>query len=60
VNVRKLLNFVYPEYVNQKLCESKTACTIFMDTNNFFLSLHRAFWYSHSRCTNRCTFIRTL
>jgi len=23
-----------------------------------FLSLHRAFWYSHSSFTNRCTFIR--
>jgi len=26
----------------------------------FFLSLHRAFWYSHSSFTNRCTFIKTL
>ena len=24
------------------------------------LSLHRAFWYSHSSFTNRCTFIKTL
>jgi len=26
----------------------------------FILSLHRAFWYSHSSFTNRCTFIKTL
>ena len=26
----------------------------------FFLSLHRAFWYSHSSFTNKCTFIKTL
>ena len=26
----------------------------------FFLLLHRAFWYSHSSFTNRCTFIKTL
>ena len=26
----------------------------------FFISLHRAFWYSHSSFTNRCTFIKTL
>ena len=25
-----------------------------------FLSLYRAFWYSHSSFTNRCTFIKTL
>jgi hypothetical protein len=27
---------------------------------SFFLSLHRAFWYSHGSFTNRCTFIGTL
>ena len=26
----------------------------------FYISLHRAFWYSHSSFTNRCTFIKTL
>ena len=38
-------------------------CIIWIETGNrpvIFLSLHRAFWYSHSSFTNSCTFIRTL
>jgi len=31
-----------------------------LNTDYLFLSLHRAFWYSHSSFTNRCTFIKTL
>ena len=27
---------------------------------HIFLSLRRAFWYSHSSFTNRCTFVKTL
>ena len=29
-------------------------------SEDFLLSLHRTFWYSHSSFTNRCTFINTL